>query len=83
MKMTEINSMEDHDLDDKLVEQREDLMKLRFQLATGALENPARVKQVKKDIARMLTVQKLRAQGAAAVVDADDVDETKTEQADD
>ena len=55
-----------HDLaDDQLVEAagnaRQELFNLRFQHATGALENSARVRQAKREIARILTVQHERA----------------------
>ncbi len=58
----------DTDLIEKLSDAKEELFNLRFQLATGQLTNPARVKQVKKEIARMLT--ELRAR---EIADADAV----------
>ena len=45
-------------------EAKEELFNLRFQFATGQLDNPARLKQVRRDIARMLT--ELRAREIAA-----------------
>jgi large subunit ribosomal protein L29 len=39
---------------DRLAEEKDRLFKLRFQLATGQLDNSARIKQTKKDIARLL-----------------------------
>ncbi len=50
----------DTDLIEKLADGKEELFNLRFQLATGQLDNPARVKQVKKEIARMLTELRAR-----------------------
>jgi large subunit ribosomal protein L29 len=44
-------------LQQKLSEIRQELFNLRFQHATGALENPARVKHAKREIARILTVR--------------------------
>ena len=54
----------DTDLIERLSEAKEELFNLRFQLATGQLDNPARLKQVRRDIARMLT--ELRAREIAA-----------------
>lgn len=58
-----------HDLDDgalveQLAEAKDELFKLRFQLATGQLTNHARIRQVKRDIARIKT--ELRAREIAA-----------------
>ena len=44
------------ELRDKLVEMKEELFNLRFQLATGSLDNNSRIRQVKRDIARIHTV---------------------------
>jgi len=52
----------------RLADEKERLFKLRFQLATGQLENSARLKQTKKDIARLLT--ELRAREIVAAEDA-------------
>ncbi len=54
----------DTDLIERLSEAKEELFNLRFQFATGQLDNPARLKQVRHDIARMLT--ELRAREIAA-----------------
>jgi large subunit ribosomal protein L29 len=48
--------MSDEQLDEKLHETRQELFNLRFQSATGALENSARVRLAKREIARILTV---------------------------
>ena len=50
----------DEDLVDKLAETRKELFNLRFQSATGALENTTRLKLAKREIARILTVQHAR-----------------------
>ena len=52
--------MTDEELDRRLHETRQELFNLRFQSATGALENPARMKLAKREIARILTVQNER-----------------------
>lgn len=55
MKAQEIRELTSEDLSDKLKEARAELFNLRFQMATSQLDNTARVKLVKKDIARILT----------------------------
>ena len=52
--------MSDEELERRLHETRQELFNLRFQSATGALENPARMKLAKREIARILTVQNER-----------------------
>jgi large subunit ribosomal protein L29 len=49
--------MTDEELEDALADRRQELFNLRFQGATGALENPARLKLAKREIARILTVR--------------------------
>ena len=60
MKAAEIRELSADDLQSKLKEARAELFNLRFQMATGQLENTARVKQVKKDIARIQTEMRAR-----------------------
>ncbi len=60
MKSAEIRELTDEQLADKLKEGRAELFNLRFQMATSQLDNTARVKTVKKDIARVLTEQRAR-----------------------
>ena len=60
MKPVEIRELSSDDLNVKLKEARAELFNLRFQMATSQLDNTARVKQVKKDIARLLTEQRAR-----------------------
>jgi large subunit ribosomal protein L29 len=55
MKQTEIVDLGDADLSGKLKDLRAELFNLRFQLATGQLDNPGRIKGVKRDIARLHT----------------------------
>ena len=68
MKMTDIRELETSDLAEKVKEARAELFNLRFQLATGQLDNPARISSVKKDIARLLT--EMRAREVSASRDA-------------
>jgi large subunit ribosomal protein L29 len=48
--------MTDEELEQKMAESRKELFNLRFQSATGALENSARLRSAKREIARILTV---------------------------
>ena len=54
---SELRELSDDDLDHRLAERRQELFILRFQSVTGALENAARLKLTKREIARILTVQ--------------------------
>jgi len=60
MKASEIRELSADDLTLKLKEARAELFNLRFQMATSQLDNTARVKQVKKDIARIQTEMRAR-----------------------
>lgn len=60
MKPAEIRELSDAQLVEKLKEMRTELFNLRFQMATSQLDNTARVKQVKKDIARIMTEMRAR-----------------------
>ncbi len=61
MKAKEVRQMSDAEMDKKIKELKSELFNLRFQLATGQLDNPMRIKGVKKDIARIMTIAKERA----------------------
>ena len=63
MKANEIRQLTDNELDDKLLELKSELFNLRFQLATGQLDNPMRIKAVRKDIARVQTILRERELG--------------------
>ena len=60
MKAAEIRELSAEDLQVKLKEAKAELFNLRFQMATSQLDNTARVKQVKKDIARTMTEMRAR-----------------------
>lgn len=64
MKATEIKDLAETEIAEKLKERRTELFNLRFQLATGQLDNPHRITLVKKEIARLHT--ELRAREIAA-----------------
>ncbi|MGN1130628.1 MAG: 50S ribosomal protein L29 [Ruminococcus sp.] len=56
MKASELRESSVEELEIKLKDLKEELFNLRFQLAINQLENPTRIKAVKKDIARVSTV---------------------------
>ena len=58
MKASEIRNISAKELDAKLLELKDELFKLRFQQAVNQLDNPMRISAVKKDIARIKTVQR-------------------------
>ena len=59
-KVREIRDLGEVELFEKLESLKEELFNLRFQLATGQLDNPMRIKQVRHEIARILTVLRER-----------------------
>lgn len=58
MKTSEIRDMQAAELENKLVALKDELFRLRFQLATGQLDNPMKIREVKKTIARVKTIQR-------------------------
>ena len=60
MKTTELRDIDDGALIDQVADAKDQLFKLRFQLATGQLTNYARIGQVRKDIARLETELRAR-----------------------
>ncbi|MBP1765403.1 MAG: ribosomal protein [Firmicutes bacterium] len=60
MKVKDIREMSNSELDQKIASLKDELFNLRFQLATGQLENPMRIHDVKKTIARIKTIQRER-----------------------
>jgi large subunit ribosomal protein L29 len=59
-KAKELRELEETDLDQRLLDSRKELFNLRFQLATGRLDNIARINTLRKDIARLLTLRRER-----------------------
>ncbi len=57
MLAKDLRELSDDQLSQRLVDTRKELFNLRFQSATGALENSARLKLTRREIARILTVQ--------------------------
>ncbi|MEC3996440.1 50S ribosomal protein L29 [Actinacidiphila sp. DG2A-62] len=66
-KATELRQLGDEELVGKLREAKEELFNLRFQAATGQLENNSRLKTVRKDIARIYTLMHERELGIETV----------------
>lgn len=66
MNTSEIREMTDEELLEALDEAREEKFNLRFQIATNQLDNTARIREVKKDIARIRTVLRERELAAAS-----------------
>ena len=64
MKAEEIRALSSEEMQRKLVEMKHELFNLRFQHEVGQLENPSKMKQTKRDIARIETVLKETALGA-------------------
>jgi large subunit ribosomal protein L29 len=60
VRARELRDLTDDELEHRLAETRQELFNLRFQGATGALENTARLKLAKREIARILTVRNER-----------------------
>ncbi len=66
----ELRALSADDLDEKLKDAKEELFNLRFQNATGQLDNSARLKTVRREIARIYTVIRERELGIIEAVDA-------------
>ncbi|MDK2785066.1 MAG: large subunit ribosomal protein [Bacillota bacterium] len=60
VKAKELRELSDSELREKLAGFKEELFNLRFQMATRQLDNPMRIREVKKDIARIKTILRQR-----------------------
>lgn len=60
MEAAKLRDLSDDELETKLAEAKEELFNLRFQLVTGQLDNPMRIKQMRKEVARILTIMRER-----------------------
>ena len=65
MRAKDLRDLTDDELEQRLADTRQELFNLRFQSVTGALENTARLRLAKREIARILTVRNDRAAAAA------------------
>ena len=66
MKAAEFRDMTLDQLDDQLVKMKKEQFNMRFQRASGQLENTARMREVRRDIARLKTVARAKRTGAKA-----------------
>jgi large subunit ribosomal protein L29 len=66
----ELRELTDEELESRLAESKAELFNLRFQLATGKQDNSARLGQVRKDVARALTILRQREIEAAEALEA-------------
>lgn len=64
MKPSELRGLNSDELMKKETELREDVFRMRFKLSTGELENPAKLKETRKEIARIVTILAQRKQEA-------------------
>jgi len=67
MKAAQVHRMTSDQLSDELVKLKKEQFNLRFQAASGQLENTARVRQIRRDIARIMTVARQRPAGEVEV----------------
>ena len=74
-KSKALSDLTDTDLLTELSEAKEELFNLRFQNVTGQLDNPSRIKQVKKQVARALTELRAREIEAAEALEAQEAAE--------
>ncbi|MBI2720208.1 MAG: 50S ribosomal protein L29 [Rhizobiales bacterium] len=61
MKITDVRAMSKDQLKDEILKLKKEQFNLRFQKATGQIENTARVRQIRRDIARLKTVESQQA----------------------
>ncbi|HET6794062.1 MAG TPA: 50S ribosomal protein L29 [Acidimicrobiales bacterium] len=69
-RTTELRAMDPDELDSRLAEAREELFNLRFQVVTGQLDNTARINQVRRQVARIITIQREREIAEAEALEA-------------
>ncbi len=60
MKVSEIRKLKNEEIETKVKETKKELLNLRIKNATGSLEKPSKIREMKKDVARMLTILKER-----------------------
>jgi len=66
MKARDVRDLTIDQLDDELIKLKKEQFNLRFQAATGQLENTARARQIRRDIARIKTIRREKRAGGAA-----------------
>jgi large subunit ribosomal protein L29 len=65
MKVADIRAMSIDQIDDEVLKLKKEQFNLRFQRATGQLENTARVREVRRDVARLKTIARNKRAGSA------------------
>ena len=65
MKAQEIRDLSEKEREDKVTDLGQEIFNLRFQLATGKIENPSRLKSLRRDIARIKTIQRELGDGSS------------------
>ena len=60
MKINELRKLSDKELQDKVIESKRELFDLRLKQSTGSLEKPSKIKELRKEVARMKTILKER-----------------------
>ncbi len=58
MKAEEVRNLSEKEREEKIVDFSQEIFNLRFQLATGKIENPSRLRDLRRDIARLKTIQR-------------------------
>jgi len=72
VKYTEIHELSPEELDEKELGLRKELFNLKFRKATGQLDNTARIRLLKRDLARVLTSRRARQAAAPAASEAEE-----------
>jgi large subunit ribosomal protein L29 len=83
-KAAELRDLPDDELLSRIDSSKEELFNLRFQLATGQLDNPARIREVRRDVARIAAVlreREIELELDAIAAAAEDDDDEREEQA--
>jgi large subunit ribosomal protein L29 len=58
MKVEEIRGLSEKEREEKIVDIGQEIFNLKFQLATGKIENPSRLRDLRRDVARLKTIQR-------------------------
>ena len=72
MKASEVRELSDKERQEKIDDLEQEFFNLKFQLATGKIENPGRLRLMRRDIARIKTIQKELAAKAESAEDSSD-----------
>ena len=79
MKMQEIKELTEKEREEKISDLREEYFNLKFQLAMGKIENPGRLKYMRRDIARILTLSSKQTETEAKPAEAKEKQDGKKE----